>query len=264
MASKRWFRIRVGVLLAVLVGVVLWAVHDQRSRRGRNDWDHTLEIALVLVEAAPVPPDAVDAVRARVPALEERLTSELRRRRADAPRPFRFVVKGSVAATSPVPTAASDGVIDLAKHAYALGAWARDVDARAGVDASAYDSRVYLVVRPPASAERQEVEGESEQGGRIGTVAVELDASMADFVLFVAAHELFHTLGASDAYDATGLARVPEGLPEPERQPLYPQRFAEVMARNLVLAPGDERPPESLDELAVGPTTAHAIGWTSQ
>jgi hypothetical protein len=84
---------------------------------------------------------------------------------------------------------------------------------------------------------------------------------MADFALFVAAHELMHTLGASDKYGAVGRARVPEGLADPSRVPLYPQSAAEVMTRNVALSPSRERPPESLDELAVGRATAREIGW---
>ena len=45
---------------------------------------------------------------------------------------------------------------------------------------------------------------------------------MADFALFVAAHELFHTLGATDKYDASGAALVPSGLAEPDLNPLVP------------------------------------------
>ena len=38
------------------------------------------------------------------------------------------------------------------------------------------------------------------------------------------------------------------GPREPDREPLYPQVAAEVMARNVVLGPSSERPPNTLDE----------------
>jgi hypothetical protein len=85
---------------------------------------------------------------------------------------------------------------------------------------------------------------------------------MVDFTLFVVAHELFHTLGATDKYDASGRTLVPKGLAEPDRLPRYPQIFVEVMARNRPVSSDEEKVPESLDELAVGPTTAKEIGWT--
>jgi hypothetical protein len=51
-------------------------------------------------------------------------------------------------------------------------------------------------------------------------------------------------------------------LAEPDLQPLYPQRFAELMARNRPIDPATEEPPVSLEELAVGPVTAGEIGWS--
>ena len=65
--------------------------------------------------------------------------------------------------------------------------------------------------------------------------------------LFVISHELFHTLGASDKYDAAGHIMVPEGLAEPARNPVYPQRFAEIMARNRPIAADKEVLLETLD-----------------
>ena len=120
------------------------------------------------------------------------------------------------------------------------------------------------MVRAPKDRGRQWVEGSSELGGRVGMARIELDESMIDLALFVVTHELFHTLGASDKYDAVGRALVPDGLVEPNRVPLYPQRYAEVMARNRVVSAGLEEPPESLTELGVGAATAREIGWTSR
>ena len=106
------------------------------------------------------------------------------------------------------------------------------------------------------------VEGRGEQGGRVGVVEVELDETMADLTLIVVSHELLHTIGASDKYDAHGRALVPDRLAEPDRAPLFPQRFAEIMARNRPLdGKGNEAIPDRLDDVAVGPATAREIGW---
>ena len=93
---------------------------------------------------------------------------------------------------------------------------------------------------------------------------VELDPGMVDFALFVVSHELMHTLGANDKYLSSGRTMIPRGLAEPFRQPLYPQRYADVMARNRPVSQWDEVPPDSLDELGVGPATAAEIGWTNE
>lgn len=260
-----FFRVRVALLLFVLFCVVAYAVRDVRSRRARNDWQKTVDVALVLVEVrgtTPVEPAAVEALRGRTKALEARLALELRRHRpGSALEPFHFRIFGPVTADAPPPAPKGDGPIDLAEQAFALRRWLRDVDPRAGVDPDHHDTRVYLSVRRPASAERMQIEGMSEAGGRVGTVEVELDASMADLALFVATHELMHTLGATDKYDASGNARAPEGLADPAKVPLYPQAFAEIMTRARPLSPTSGVVPESIEELAVGRETAREIGW---
>lgn len=255
-------RVRVALLLSVLAVVLLWAWNDRRQRRARNEWRRPVEVALVLLRAGPVDPSALDALRARIPELEERLSAELTRHRGGkGMRPLSFQVYGPIDVVSGPPKPTADDLEGLARHAWRTWRYYRHVDRAAEVEWRAADSRLYLVVRPPRHAAITAVEGQSEQGGRVGSVEVELDLTMVDLALFVATHEVFHTLGATDKYDARGLARLPEGLPEPARQPTYPQVAAEIMARNLVIAPGRERPPESLRELAVGPATARELGW---
>jgi hypothetical protein len=169
---------------------------------------------------------------------------------------------GPVDAREGPPASDGDGWLAAAEETWALWRWTSKIDASAGLDPTPYDSRIYVAAKAAVDEERAIVEGESEEGGRIGAVEVELDASMVDLALFVAAHELFHTLGAVDQYDATGHTLVPGGLADPDRVPQIPQAFAEVMARNRPVQLGIEVPPETLDELAVGPETAKTIGWT--
>ncbi|HEV3189321.1 MAG TPA: hypothetical protein VGY54_02430 [Polyangiaceae bacterium] len=261
LASRTFFRVRVGILLALLGFVLLWAWRDVRSRRGRNAWDRPLSVAIVLVRHKKLTDNAVAAFRERIASLDDRMNDEFRRYRPGTIHPFIFTFAGPVDVAAGPPKASGEGVFDAAKQSWALWRWTSRVDRDTALDASAFDSRIYVAARPPVNARQLFIEGESEEGGRVGTVEVELDASMADFALFVTAHELFHTVGASDKYDAAGRTLVPEGLAEPDRQPRYPQMFAEVMARNRPLTPDVEEPPANLDELAVGPATAREIGW---
>jgi hypothetical protein len=78
----------------------------------------------------------------------------------------------------------------------------------------------------------------------------------------VLAHEVLHTLGATDKYDfATGQPVVPEGLGEQDRQPLYPQDFGEIMAGRIATSARDAIVADSLEQMLVGPVTALEIGW---
>jgi hypothetical protein len=226
-----FYRVRVAILLSVLLVVVLYAAKDVWRRRVRKEWRRPLGVALVIVREGAVEAPAISALRHQARALETRLREQLRRYRPGGMTPFEFTLYGPVDMAGPAPQSTSDDLVDLARHAWNLHRFVSDLDERAGVPASGFDACVYLVSAPLA--------------------------------LFVATHELFHTLGATDKYDAAGRLLVPSGLAEPELSPRYPQHYAEIMARNRAVAPGVEEPPANLTELAVGSETAAEIGWTA-
>lgn len=252
---------RVALLLALLAGVLLWAGNDWWRRRARREWQRPLRVALVLVEREPVPAEVARALVRRTPELERRLAAQLAQHGARLEHPFALITYGPVAQREPTPRVMEPSFVALARHSYDLWRWTRDVDARAEVPSRGFDSRIYLVLAPARAGSAAGVEGESEDGGRIGIAQADIADDTLDFALFVAAHELFHTLGALDHYDASGRAQFPNGFAEPLQQPLYPQRAAELMARSIPLSPTSERPPDTLGELAIGAETAREIGW---
>jgi hypothetical protein len=263
-----FFKVRVSVLLFVLVAVSLYAVADWSRRRARNDWTRPLLVGLVLVEIGPVEDRAVSLLRERVHTLEAVLAAEAQRyggrigAMANRP-PFGVMVFGPVVVKERPPTLVGDGLSALVEYSISKWRYVSALDRAANVDGRGLDARIYLVAHPAGEGGTNFVEGVSESGGRTGFVEVNLDESMVDFALFVFAHELFHTLGATDKYDERGYALVPAGLADPDLVPLYPQRRAELMARGRPLAPGREVPPETIDELGVGSLTASEIGWTA-
>lgn len=97
--------------------------------------------------------------------------------------------------------------------------------------------------------------------GLIGVVHAFAQRDMAAKNNVVIAHELFHTLGASDKYDADGQPVWPEGFGDPGEAPRYPQHMAELMAGRRALAPDRAEIPDSLARCVVGPKTAYEISW---
>lgn len=80
----------------------------------------------------------------------------------------------------------------------------------------------------------------------------------------VMAHELLHTLGATDKYDpATNTPLFPLGYAAPDAKPLHPQRNAEIMAGRIALDEDEAEIPSSLASVVVGRATAMEIGWVS-
>jgi hypothetical protein len=80
----------------------------------------------------------------------------------------------------------------------------------------------------------------------------------------VIAHEMLHTLGASDKYGADGLPSYPDGYADPDQQPRLPQRRAEIMAGRRAVTASHAEMPRSLDEVVIGAATAREIRWSSQ
>jgi hypothetical protein len=79
----------------------------------------------------------------------------------------------------------------------------------------------------------------------------------------IVAHELLHTVGATDKYDRTSnLPSFPAGFADPDRSPAYPQSRAELMAGRIPINPDTAAVPQSLNEVTIGPLTASEIGWT--
>jgi hypothetical protein len=259
-SQGRFFRVRVSLLLAILSVVIVWGSADWYERRARTSWQRPLRVALVLVEREAIDPSTLALIHARARELERRLGREYARHTGRELAPVSFVVSRAVRVAERPPSMHAQSLLGLLDATYDRWRWTRAVDELAGVDGRAYDARIYFVMQR-AKGDLAYVEGDSELGGRVGVAQAEIEPKTVDFSLFVVAHELMHTLGASDKYDADGRAVYPSGFAEPTRLPLYPQPGVEVMARNVPFSPRSERPPSTLDELFVGDTTAREIGW---
>lgn len=97
------------------------------------------------------------------------------------------------------------------------------------------------------------------QKGLIGVVHAFADPRQSQQNNIVIAHELLHTLGATDKYDAEGRPIYPQGYAEPEQPQQMPRHEAEIMAGRLVNAAGRLVMPLSLDQCVIGAMTAHEI-----
>jgi hypothetical protein len=235
-------KLRLGILLALLAGVSLWAAMAHHRRAARSHWHRQLTVAVTLVGG-----DA-EKWRRGLGELERWFSSEMARYREviDDP-PLRFVLYGPVNAAVPQLLPEDEGLWTRARHAWRLSREVAKLDAAAEVGPA--DVRLYVFTEPFDT--KPTVEGAGEVGGDAGFVRVTLDEDLSP-ALAATAHELFHTLGATDRYDAAGHAVAEDGLDDAERG-----RLAEVMVGEI--SPG--KLPRSLDELRVGTITAQQVGW---
>ena len=264
-AAKRTRRarakgVRVAVLFAVFLGIALWGVARQRALDRRVAWTRPVNVAVVLIARGEVKAEVFQAWRDGLGRLEEWMAREAGRYGLGVREPVHFVLSGPVSAAGVEIRPPEDSLWSRASEAWRLSRTLAAVDEVARVEPG-MGARIYVTLERDEDGDRF-VEGMAEAGGSVGLVRGVLGDTELTLELTAVAHELFHCLGALDAYDAQGHAQVPEGLVEPGREPLYPQPAAEVMVGEVPLDVDRGRLPTSLGEVRVGPATAAALRWT--
>jgi hypothetical protein len=122
--------------------------------------------------------------------------------------------------------------------------------------------RMFVLYHDPATLERAP-DSHGLQKGLVGIVHAFAQRDMAGRNDIVIAHELLHTVGASDKYDLGSDAPLyPIGFADRDRKPLFPQDEAEIMAGRRPLSAHEWEMPRSLRGVVVGPETALEIRWT--
>jgi hypothetical protein len=122
--------------------------------------------------------------------------------------------------------------------------------------------RIFVLYHDPSSLQVVP-DSHGLQKGLMGVVHAFAQDGMTGSNSIVIAHELLHTLGATDKYDpGTGAPLYPSGFGDPDRKPLFPQPYAEIMAGRRALSPADFEMPANLRNVIVGPVTAGEIRWT--
>ena len=100
------------------------------------------------------------------------------------------------------------------------------------------------------------------QKGLVGVVNAFASRAYQGRTNVVIAHELLHTLGATDKYNLdTNQPAYPAGYAEPERRPLYPQPRAEIMGGRIPESETRSVMPDSLRDTVIGGITAREIRW---
>jgi hypothetical protein len=253
-------RLRIAILLYILLFVALgqWLA-SWRSR----DWNDPLYVGIWLVngDGSATTDSYLDSLdTGAYQPVESFFTDEARAYGLELERPFRVWLAGRLETPPPAPPADGGGIGVLA---WSLRMRWFVTRLHFSYDGPTPDITLFAIYR---------------EGGHGGT----LDRSTAlrkGMIVFanlyatremhgsnqmVIAHEMLHTLGASDKYDlATGLPLHPHGLADPGRKPVFPQEAAELMAGRIALGPAEAATPHSLDQVTIGPETAYEIGWTA-
>jgi hypothetical protein len=98
-------------------------------------------------------------------------------------------------------------------------------------------------------------------GGLIGLINGFAEKNYRGSNNVVIAHELMHTLGATDKYNPLNQPVHPGGFASPFKEPLFPQRQAEIMGGRIPLTATRSIVPDNLGQVVVGAFTAAELNW---
>jgi hypothetical protein len=247
-------------ILLLLIVLLLVSVTTCETRYLSTHWRSPLYVAIypIAADASPVTRAYVEALDAeRFKPIDAFFAREAKRYGVELDDPVKTRLRPELH-DSP-PQHAPDASIPMTMlWSLKLCFWAWRVSGHA---AEPEDIRMFVLYHDPALTPEVPHSLGLRQG-LIGVVYAFATADMDGTNDMVIAHELLHTLGATDKYDPqTDAPSFPSGYGDPHQVPLYPQATAELMAGRRMLSATKWEEPDGLDEVVVGPATAVEIRW---
>lgn len=252
-----WGKLRLVVLLVLLVVV---ALNSWLSRVRTTDWQEPLWIMIY-----PVNADKRNETQLYIDALQEEhfeeieqfLAREGQRYGLQIKQPVEVYLAPPVEQQPPKPDPQAN-ILQSVIWSLNLRYWSWRNDSWQGPPPHI---RIYLRLFSPQN--RRVLEHSlGLQKGMVGVVNGFASIDYQPQNNFVAAHEILHTLGASDKYDLTNNQPIwPQGYADPYQQPLLPQFRAEIMGGRVAQTRHFSLIPDSLEQVVIGPETATELNW---
>jgi len=261
MAKSRFFRrLRILFLLFVLfiVGVDAWLTKVKTT-----DWDSPLRMVIY-----PINADGSEVSQQYMNDLSTLVFEPVVRYFSEEAGEYDLLLKspvtitlGPVISQLPPEPPADRNVIKVMWWSLALRWWAFRVDDYEGPPVNI---RMFLLYHDPDKTQRL-AHSLGLEKGLIGVVNAFAHQQYAAKNNVIIAHEFLHTVGATDKYDLeTGQPLFPVGFVDPEKKPLYPQEFAEIMAGAIPVSQTQSRMPAALSDTLIGIQSAREINWVNE
>jgi hypothetical protein len=250
--------LRVLILLLVLAAVAIYTQQQSLVSRG---WYRPLH-----VDVFPINADGSAAIDRYIENLDTPdfapidafMAREGERYDIVASTPTITQLGPRVEALPPPPPAADGSVINIMLWSLRLRWWALRNTPETGSNAQGV--RMFVLYHEPET-NRKLAHSLGLQKGLLGIVHAFATRARNEQNNIIIAHELLHTVGAKDKYRPGGEPLFPQGYAQPDRDPLYPQARAEIMAVRIPLSANRSQMAESLKTTVVGAQTAREINW---
>jgi len=257
MASGTFRNIRILILLLILLFVAMqtWLTHMRST-----DWQQTLWVVVYPIngDGSRVSEQYINALDEETfDDIEDFFITEGERYGLNIHEPVTLRLAPEVTSQPPMPPAGGS-ILDVAVWSLKLRYWSWKNDNYTG---PAPDIQMFVKYYDPG-VNRRVAHSLGLKKGMVGVVNAFASRKYAGSNNVVIAHELLHTVGATDKYDPqTNLPIYPAGFAEPGRQPLYPQRKAELMAGRIPISENKAIMPLSLRSVIIGVASATEILW---
>ena len=249
------FRILILLYVLLMVALSTWWTKERST-----DWDAPLVVAIY-----PINGDGREATTKYIERLdkdtftgiEEFFNREAERYQLAIKKPVDIDLAKQIRELPPKPPGNNASVLSIMVWSLKMRYWSWQID---NYDYPK-DIQVFIIYFEPQKNLRL-AHSLGLQKGLIGVVNAFADKKMSKENNVVIAHEILHTVGASDKYDPrTNLPLFPIGFADPDKEPSFPQKKAEIMAGRIPVDVNKAEAPKSLKKVVVGNTTATEIRW---
>jgi hypothetical protein len=251
-----WRKLRIVILLFVLATVAQQAWLSDRDL----DWGDNLYVALYPVNvdgSAKVAAYIRTLIPQQFEPLTEYFSAQAQRYGLAVYHPFAIRLGDTVQGNPPLPPRAASAVQAMWwSLKFRWWAWRHSPAMQVKPKI-----RLYLLYHDPGKVKALS-HSTALSKGRVGLVNLFGDPAADEQNMVIVAHELLHTVGATDKYDlAMNRPLFPDGYAEPERTPRHPQKLAELMAGRIPVSESEAEIPQNLQHTVIGPATAREIQW---
>jgi len=250
---------QVRILFALII-LLFVAASTYLTKERVTSWQKPLYVYIY-----PINGDATQATQTYINSLSDTKFSSISRYMSQqaaqyshvTAEPFIISVSPQVKSKPPLPPVGGN-VLQIMWWSMQLRFWTWTHNTDPG---PAPDIQVYVVYYDPKNV-KSVPHSVGLSKGLIGVVHAFSNSQYTQSNNIVIAHELLHTVGATDKYDLqTQQPIYPQGYANPQQRPLYPQYRSELMGGRIPLSETKSKIPRSFSNTVIGPITATEIRW---